>query len=278
MAAALAVAYEKPAGYYQVTQNKCQSMGDSFNTFEVKGGYAKEILSSVGRGIKEGQLPAPDRFITSNIDEDKIIQVLSNVDFSGNDQGLIPAFGVILTHMFANYYNRISFEFERILTQATQEPALAALLLIEAGQDCAFNTFGGIMKSDEWYGLVYPMCQSREDWVHGIIAVVNTLGMGTFRVKELIPGKRLVLRIFNGYEANGYLGMYGESSLPRSYLATGATAGIMNLIYHGDITQKPRLDEAYYHEIFSSKGAFRAVQIKSRMTGDDYDEFVAEKP
>ena len=99
-------------------------------------------------------------------------------------------------------------------------------LFVEAGHMCAFHTWGGIMESEEWYGLIEPQCATREDWISGIIAVSNAFGWGWFTVTELEPGKRLVLRVDGSYESNGYLGMYGPSSLPRSYLVTGGAGFI----------------------------------------------------
>jgi len=185
---------------------------------------------------------------------------------------LIPAFGVYLTRHFANYFNYISYEAAHAIAEATGEPELARDLFIEAGHKCAFHTWGGIMESDEWYGLIEPQCKTREDWISGIIAVSNAFGWGCYSVTELDPGKRLVMRVDGSYESNGYLGMYGGSSLPRSYLLTGGAAGLMNLLYFGDITARPELTDEYYEGLFCNDGSFLGLQTQCRSMGADFCE------
>ncbi|MCH8295738.1 hypothetical protein IH992_32060 [Candidatus Poribacteria bacterium] len=82
----------------------------------------------------------------------------------------------------------------------------------------------------------------------------------------------MILRVDGSYESNGYLGMYGKSALPRSYLVTGGAAGLMNLLYFGDITEKPELNDAYYDKLFRSEGSFIGQQVKCQSMGDDYCE------
>jgi len=275
IAGALAAAIDAPPGYFQSKQISCMAMGDAANRFEVSLTKDREIYPHHKWAAPPSNIPG--RMFATTVDEDAIVAALAQMPIAGNEEGLIPAFGVVLTRMMADYYNRISFEFEIAIGKATGEPTLGSLLLVEAGHNCAFNTYGGIMKSDEWYGLIKPMCQTREDWVHGIVAVVNALGWGIWRVQELVANERLVIRIHNGYEANGYLAMYGKAASPVSYLATGATAGIMNLLYHIDITEKPDLSNESYDKNFSAPGSFSAKQTRCRAMGDEFDEFVAER-
>lgn len=275
IAGALAAALDAAPGDFQARQVACIAQGAVANRFEVVASKGRQIYGHRRWAPPPASIPA--RTQATPVDENAIVGALAQMPIAGNEEGLIPAFGVVLTRMCADYYNRISFEFENQIEKATGEKSLGALLLVEAGHNCAFNTFGGIMKSDEWAGLIQPMCQTREDWVHGIVAVVNALGWGIWRVQELVPNQRLVVRIDNGYEANGFMAMYKESSTPRSYLATGGAAGIMNLIYHMDITQKPVLSEEYYEKAFTAAGAFSATQTRCRTMGAGFDEFVVER-
>ena len=275
ISAAMSVAHGKPLGNYQVLQRTCISMGAQSNTFEVvlNGG---RLLEPNPAWSSNDHL-APARTTQTPVDEDAILQALSTMPMAGNAEGLIPVFGVVLTRMAADYYNRISFEFERRLEEATGDNTLGAMLLVEAGHSCAFNTFGGIMTSAEWKALIQPMCKTREDWVHGIVAVVNSLGWGVWRVEELKASELLRIRIYGGYESNGYQAMYGKSTTPKSHLSTGGVAGIMNLLWHVDVTQALDLTEALYLSEFSRPGAFIAHQTACRTMGSSYDEFVAER-
>lgn len=220
-----------------------------------------------------GTPPGP---VHSTVDEAGILAALAGLDLSGNEEGLIPRFGVMLTRHLANFYNRISFEFMRRM-DGTGLLEAAESLLVDAGYRCAFYTFGGIMLSPEWDAVVKPQCSTREDWVHGMIAVINALGWGTWRVQELSP-ERLVVRIYDDYESCGWLDMYGQPSPgPVSFLAQGGVAGLMNLLYVGDLHQGAELNGDYFAQVFESPECFQAREVRSMAMGEDYTEIVAER-
>ena len=191
------------------------------------------------------------------------------------------AFGVLLTRHYANYYCNISYGFLKAFQKEMGRDGWeqAIKLLTEAGHVCAFNTFGGVMQSNEWNGMIRPMLKSTDDWLHGIIAVINAFGWGVWEVEDFEPGELLRLRITGGYEANSYLKSYGRADFPVSFLATGGTAGLMNLLYILDLPNKApiTLDDVLYKHIHSQPGFFKATQLKCRAMGDDYDLFEAKR-
>lgn len=211
------------------------------------------------------------------IDEQKIIEAVSQLGQSGNEEGLIPAFGLYLTQHLADYYNRISFAMAHRLERTPELIDDGQTLLVEAGHGCAFHTFGGIMQSAEWDAVVRPMLQTKEDWVYGMTAIVNTLGWGRWAVRDLVPGQRLVVTVQDSYEAAGYLRDYPRSAMPRCYLATGGVAGLMNLLYVGDITQGPELSDAYYKQVFRSPSRFVGTEVLCRAVGDPLCLFIAQR-
>ena len=210
------------------------------------------------------------------IDERAIIQAVSGLGIAGDDEGMIPAFGLYLTRHMADYYNRISYAAARKMAGTGLE-ADARALLVEAGHVCAFNTFGGIMKSAEWEAVVKPMIESREDWVRGMVAIVNAFGWGRWSVLELVPGEKLHIKVEDSYEAVGWNRDYPQSDVPRCYLAAGGVAGLMNLLYVGDITSGPKLDDAYYVELFRGGQRFEAEEIHCLAAGHSHCEFVATR-
>lgn len=210
------------------------------------------------------------------IDERAVVAAVSGLGIMGNDEGLIPAFGLYLTRHLADFYNRISYATAHRLEQG-EVAEDGKELLIEAGHVCAFNTFGGVMKSAEWDAVVRPMIETREDWVRGMVAVVNAFGWGRWEVSSLDPGASLGIRIHDSYEASGYLRDYGRSKVSRCYLATGGVAGLMNLVYVGDITQGPVLDEDYYVKLFQGGERFVAEETKCVARGDAACELVAKR-
>jgi predicted hydrocarbon binding protein len=50
----------------------------------------------------------------------------------------------------------------------------------------------------------------------------------------------------------------------------------MNLLYNGDITEKPTLDESYYNKLLG-EGSFTGKQVKCRSMGDEYCEVEVPK-
>ena len=246
----------------------------------------------------------PEREIGLHIDEAGIIAAVAGLPLFGNSVGLIPAFGVNLTRHYADYYNLVSFRFERALEQALsthrylgemlwyeypslffykdkfshlQGRELASTLLVEAGHICGFNTMGGIMRSDAWYELIAPQCQDKNDWLVGIVACINALGWGVWRIFELIPNERLVIRAWHPYESLGHLRHFGTADHPIDYLMVGIASSLMNLLYNADITTKPDLTLAFYYQVNRSKQGFWGRQTACVAMGDAYSEVVVER-
>ncbi|PIQ25689.1 hypothetical protein COW36_09985 [bacterium (Candidatus Blackallbacteria) CG17_big_fil_post_rev_8_21_14_2_50_48_46] len=262
---------------FTLTQSQSISLGDDYCRYVVKAGEspAFDWLEK----LVPAELPAfceiPERkFTETPVDEAGIVQAVSGLPLVGDEEGLIPAFGLYLTRMYADYYNKTSFRFEEELQKQMGSVELATELLVESGHICAFNTFGGIMKSAEWKALIQPHLQEKADWVHGMVAVTNALGWGIWRVEELVPGEKLVMRIYEDYESLGYLRWFGKADHPISYLATGGCAGLMNLIYYGDITTDPVLDKELYVKLFQEGAYFVGKQTKCLAMGDEYTEIV----
>jgi hypothetical protein len=293
----------------ELTQESISLKGprSAFRIFS--GGDEFEYLFKLEAGaVSNSDVPGltsriPGHSIFSNIDEEAVIAGVSQAPLFGNQHGLIPAFGVELTRHYADYYNLISFRFEQqLMAVLRQRPAITDLLvfdypelfyykryidlegmalsrtlLIEAGHICGFNTMGGIMSSEAWDGLVMPMIKTREDWLHGIIACINALGWGVWRVVELVPDERLVLRVWRSYESLGYLRWFGKSDHPIDYLVTGVAASLMNLLFEGDITQRPALTLEYYHKLNRSPTSFWGEQTRCVAMGHDFSEVVVTR-
>lgn len=214
-----------------------------------------------------------------SVDERAIVEAVGGLPLVGNEEGLIPAFGLYLTRHYADYYNHVSYAYLHAAHQEGPEAvAKARAALIEAGHVCAFNTFGGIMLSQEWEAVVGPMLSGRDDWVPGIVSVINALGWGRWRLEGLTPGEELRVRVDNSYESTGYLETHGTSKVGSvCFLATGGVAGIMNLVYHGDILARPALTPDYYAELFAGTGRFVAEEVACRAAGAERCEVVARR-
>ncbi len=274
IAGATEAIFDLPLGTLQTEQKECISKGDTISSFEVFVRNHKDdddqndlVLSPQEGKFQTYQLQQPSN---TTIDYEGIRQALTNMDLQGDSKtGLIDAFGVFLTRMYANYYCLISYKLLRLFEDEMGSDGLplAAQLLTEAGHICAYNTFGGVMQSTEWNAMIKPMIQTKEDWVHGITAVVNAFGWGFWEIQELEPNQKLKMKIISGYEPNNYLAHFdNHTELPISFLASGGVAGIMNLVYNTSLTEEfITLDEKEYKKLVQNPSFFQTQKHIGRV-------------
>ena len=193
------------------------------------------------------------------IDGTKIIHAVMEGSQIRESKGIIPLFGVYLSLFSAQYYNTLSFDFEQKLGDSHQ----AETLLIAAAQECGYATFQGIRNSWEWEEIVVPMIEKKEDQISGFAAVAVAFGWGDLEVKEILPDKKLCIRVSDSYEATGYLARYGGATTGKCFMLRGVAAAFMDLIYGAD----------YPAGCFD----FSAGEPLCRAKGDPYCEFVARK-
>ena len=214
----------------------------------------------------------------TNVDYEAVNEALWGLQLAGDDDGLIRAFNVLLTHMPANYYNRIQYRFVEELRQVHPDLCNVGKELIrESGHVCVFYTFGNIMESVEWEAVVQPMIKNDTDWVHGGFAVASSLGWGRWDVLEVESDKSARVAIDGNYETNYHLATYDEVREGRCFFAQGAIPAIMNIVYNGKIQDKPELTEAFYERLFKQGNVFHAREINAREAGDPYCEFIADR-
>ena len=195
------------------------------------------------------------------IDGRKILHAVMEGSRIRDAKGIIPLFGVYLSLFSVQYYNKLSFDFEKRMGKRKEKEAEA--LLIEAAQECGYATFQGIRNSWEWEEIVRPMIESREDQVFGFAAVTFAFGWGDMEVKELIPDEKLLIQVSDSYEATGYLQLHGPANSGKCYMLRGVAAAFMGLLYGED----------YPDGCFD----FSAEEPLCRAKGDSYCEFVARR-
>jgi hypothetical protein len=282
------------SGYLQgilektVEETECKVMGVPTDKFVVQ----DKPLNVENYLTREFELQStiPERFafdecqtFSTRVDEEKIIANVKKLPLYGqcneDKTCLIEVFGVVLTNHFADYYNRVSYETYFALRKVGIPEEDSKEMFIQAGHVCAFNTFGGIMSSSEWYDLVMPMCDSREDWLHGMIAVVNILGWGVYRIEKIDVEKEFIVRVYNSYEGVGYRRMYPQTTDKNlSFLAMGGLLGLVHLLWKVDIREKPQLNEEFYFNQFNNpENSYSIEQTHAIAAGDEYDRFIASK-
>jgi hypothetical protein len=195
------------------------------------------------------------------IDGSKIVHAVMEGSRIRDAKGIIPLFGVYLSLFFVQYYNKLSFDFERMMGGERESQSEA--LLIEAAHECGYATFQGIRNSREWEELVEPMMESREDQIHSFAAVAVAFGWGDLEVIELTPNEKLLIQVSDSYEATGYLRDYGPATSGKCYMLRGVAGAFMDLLYGED----------YPDGLFT----FAAEEPLCRVKGDPYCEFIARR-
>jgi hypothetical protein len=272
-AGAGAWAHGRSSSGFRAAIQACMSVGADQGRISLVGRAPTEFMTTYGMGNPGSVERAPETWAA--IAQERVDEAVHGLELAGNEEGLIPRFGVMLTQHFAHFYNRLSYEFLRRMSHTGMRMA-GEHLLIDAGYRCAFHTFGGIFNSPEWDALMTPLVQSREAGAHALASIVSALGWGQWRLVE-ISDRRAVLRLYDDYESLGFRAMYGVASRPVAFLAAGGLGGLMNLLYLGDILDKPDLDSGYFERVFEHPDAFNVHQTKSIAMGDDYSEIVADR-
>lgn len=197
------------------------------------------------------------------IDRNKIIADMSKVKAEPNPDGIIPAFNVLVNQLPANFWNRFSMRMMDAVSEEIKEAVEE--LLVNAAHECGYHTGYGIITSKEWDAVVKPMVGGVEDVLHGAFAVFTAWGWAKAEIVELQPGKRMVVRAHDYYEAD-IAKDYPVKKAPRpmAFMIRGVSAAFMDLAYGGDY------DPAGKKGLYT----FRCRQTKGIEVGDAYGEFV----
>jgi hypothetical protein len=215
--------------------------------------------------------------------EDTICNIASGLrDFTagvaGDERGLVQAFGVFVTMMHPSYYNRIQYDTLRKLEE--KNPRIAAVgeaLFRESGHVCVFNTFGGILQSPEWEGMVETVTSDPEKIITFCTAIGRALGFGHWTIQDFTPGERLVLRTPSTYESAYFRAREGTSEHGICYFLQGAAVGLMQLAHYVKWEERPQLTQDYYDKLFKKGQKWQVRETSCIGRGDPYCEVVVTK-
>jgi hypothetical protein len=271
--AAYAVIYDIPLSEVNVSQTSCMSCGDEYNEFKISKGESNFTIYPPRQKTKFKKVPK----LSLNWEhEEEVTNAFlgAHATFIGNEEGLIPAFGVYIVRNHSDHVNRLQFEFMRAMTEIAGEygATIGGELLLEAGVACGFFTYSGIMSSAEWEGAVKPHLKTKEDWVKGLAALINTMGWGYHTAVELSEEKA-IFRNYNDFEDMSYLRMYGQNEHPIHWANSGGFTGLMHLVYNTGIVEgKPIESEEDFINMRRSKVGYKTKMTKGISCGDDYLE------
>ncbi len=273
LAAAYAVIYKKELKNINAVQTTCMACGDDINTFIVQIGECNFSLYPKKSPTVFKNVPK----LSLNWEHEETITnafLGAAATLVGNEEGYIPAFGVYIVRNQSDYVNRLQFEFVKAMTEVAGEygVTLAGELLMEAGHACGFFTYGGIMTSPEWEATVKPYLKTKEDWIKGLAALINTMGWGYHTAVELSQEKA-IFRNYNDFEDLSYVRMYGKSEYPTHWANSGGFTGLMQLVYNTDLLDGEKIEtEEGFRKMRRSKVGYKTKMTKGISCGDDFLE------
>ncbi len=241
IAAATETAYGLPGGSLECRERACVAMGAPECSFEV----TRTGTTYRPRTISERDIADAVPRELDGLFEDRIRKMARAVrGFAGrvscDERGLISAFGILVTHHLANYYNQCTARTLEI-TRREKSEALPALedLFREAGMVGGVNTIGGILVSDEWSDLMAVQTGDPLEFITGGLAIARALGFGHWALEWYEPKKLLVIRAPATYESV-YRRALSENGSPACacYLFQGVSLALMQLAHPLSLGQK----------------------------------------
>lgn len=279
-AAAVEVAYDLPKGSLWGREEACIANREDQCQFSIQPHNHSQHNNTPH--YKEEQLALVKQSLTCKYEPNVAAITEGLVGFLGtlstDSRGLLEGFGVIVALHLTEYCNRISYGALELLQQ--KNPSVVPMLetlLRESGHVCVFNTFGGILRSPEWEGMVGLPGRTKDMSIYSCTAIARALGFGHWAVAEFVPEQRLVLRCAGTYEAVHYLNHIGRSNQPRCYFLQGAAVAFMQLTHSYDWDERAPFTQELYDSLFRKGLTWQAQETKCMTMGDDYCEVVVTR-
>lgn len=276
-AAAVEIGLGLKCGSMISQEHDCVAKRDPVCTFTITPSTEDTVDESRGLGVV---LPEVSTVLTG-LDEERIEGIAQGLQafvrgVSGDDRGLVQAFGVYVTAHLTTYYNdTVVAAIQHVEKNRPEFIPYAEELMREAGQVCAFYTFGNILLSPEWEGMVGPLSPEPADILSFSCAIARGLGFGRWTLQEFVPNEKLVLRVAANYEAPFFISKYGPGTKPRCYFFQGAARALMLLAMSIDWGAGENLSEDLYQSLFhKGKLPWKAEETQCRCCEDDYCEVV----
>jgi hypothetical protein len=187
---------------------------------------------------------------------DQVVKQLVTVEANANEDGLIPAFNVLVNQLPAAFWNTVSERMMAITPPARKQEMEASL--VNCAYECGYHTGYGIITSPEFQSVVMPMVtEGAKDVLRGAFAVFTAWGWAKSGIVQIKEGERMVVRAVDYYEQESG----GEGR--RAYMIRGVSTGFMEL--------------AYANAYPNGMNTFTCEQTRGIEAGDEFGEFVITK-
>lgn len=280
IAAAVEAAFGMPTGSIQCTETACIAKGDSDTCrFEITPSRGdKEAFGVTRADILE---VVPESFGALN--EIQLTDMAGDLhEFilkgaNADERGLIPSFGVYLTHHLANYYNRCA---NRALAILHEERPVALDIAKEMLRDCAhkdgYFTFGGMLRSGEWNALHSETSNQPRDIIIGCLSIARAFGYGHWSLEGYEPDKQLILRSPSTYESAYRKVAHPDAALGCCFAFQGAAMSMMDLAHRVIPGQGPSLTASGYRRLRSGM-PWKSTESHCVSAGHDMCRVVVER-
>jgi hypothetical protein len=194
------------------------------------------------------------------INAKKAIADLSQIRIKGNEEGLIPFYGLLINQLPTRFWNLFTVKILQAAGDQLYDDATG--LLENAAAECGYHTGYGIINSEEFKAVVGPMIQHMpEDVLHGLYAVIASWGWAKAEIVQLIPDELMIVRAYDYYEAE--IKEIWNPTKPSAFMLKAISRTFMDLAY----------SDAYPNGL----GKFKSVQTKGIELGDFYGEFIVTR-
>jgi hypothetical protein len=190
------------------------------------------------------------------VQRDVVVKKLADIKASGNEEGLIPAFNVLVNNLPAAFWNTFTVRMMEAAPAERKKEMEDALM--HCANVCGYNTGYGIITSKEFQEVVMPMVtEGPKDVLRGAYAVFTAWGWAKSGIVQIKEGERMVVRATDYYEADdkpGYM---------TGFMVRGVSAAFFDLAYG-----KPYPDGG---------NTFQCEQVQGIEVGDPFGEFVVTR-
>jgi hypothetical protein len=187
---------------------------------------------------------------------DQVVKQLVTIEANANEDGLIPAFNVLVNQLPTAFWNTVAERMMAITPPARKQEMEASL--VNCAYECGYHTGYGIITSPEFQSVVMPMVsEGAKDVLRGAFAVFTAWGWAKSGIVQIKENERMVVRAVDYYEQDSG----GEGR--RAYMIRGVSTGFMEL--------------AYANEYPNGMNTFTCEQTRGIEAGDEFGEFVITK-
>ncbi len=188
---------------------------------------------------------------------DEVVKALAKIEVVGDEDGLIPAYGVLVNQLPVSFWNLFA---ERIVAAASDEQKPKVVdALVNCAYECGYHTGNGILGSTEFAAVVTPMVtEGAKDVLRGAYAVFTAWGWAKSGIVQLKEGERMTVRAQDYYESES-----GGTGL-RAFMIRGVSTAFFELAFAAPYP--------------NGMNTFTCTQTKGIEVGDAFGEFVVTRP